>query len=93
MDPRHEVPPQTLIPSRDRRARPSIDSEEDIRRMVETAAALPSINGLRALTCSTLFGLMAVTGLRISEALSLDVADVDLDTGVLTLRRGQLDKA
>src|ERR1035437_2586079 len=57
------------------------------------AAKLPSINGVRALTSSTLFGLIAVTGLRISEALSLDVADVDLDAGVLTLRRGKLGKA
>jgi integrase len=92
-DPHHEVPPQALIPRGYRRARPYIYSEEDIRRIVETAAALPSLNGLRALTCSTLFGLLAVTGLRISEALSLDVTDVDLDTGVLTLRRGKLGKA
>ena len=53
---------------------------------------MPSLNGLRALTCSTLFGLLAVTGLRISEALSLNAADVDLDAGVLTLRRGKLGK-
>ena len=57
------------------------------------AAELPSINGIRALTCSTLFGLIAVTGLRVSEALSLDVADVDLEAGLLTLRRGKLGKA
>ena len=93
MDPRHEVPPQALIPGRYRRARPYIYSDEEIRRIVETAAELPSINGIRALTCSTLFGLIAVTGLRISEALSLDVADVDLKAGVLTLRRGKLGKA
>jgi integrase/recombinase XerD len=93
LDPQHEVPPQTLIPSGYRRARPYIYSDDDIRRIVATAAALPSLNGLRALTCSTLFGLLAVTGLRISEALSLNAADVDLDAGVLTLRRGKLGKA
>jgi len=82
-----------LIPSGYRRARPYIYSDDDIRRIVETAAALPSLNGLRALTCSTLFGLLAVTGLRISEALSLNAADVDLEAGVLTLRRGKLGKA
>lgn len=93
IDPKHEVPPQTLIPGRYRRARPYIYSDEEIRRIVETAAGLPSTNGIRALTCSTLFGLIAVTGLRISEALSLDAADVDLDAGVLTLRRGKLGRA
>jgi integrase/recombinase XerD len=93
MDPRHEVPPRALIPSRYRRTRPYIYSDEEIRRIVETAAELRSINGIRSLTCSTLFGLIAVTGLRVSEALSLDVADVDLETGVLTLRRGKFGKA
>lgn len=93
IDPKHEVPPQALIPNRYRRTRPYIYSEEEIRRIVEAAAELPSINGIRALTISTLLGLIAVTGLRISEALSLDVADVDLDIGVLTLRRGKLGKA
>jgi integrase/recombinase XerD len=93
IDQKHEVPPQALIPSRYRRARPYIYSDEEIRRIVETAATLPSINGIRPLTYSTLFGLIAVTGLRISEALSLDVADIDLEAGVLTLRRGKLGKA
>jgi integrase len=93
LDPQHEVPPPTVIPSGYRRARPYIYSDDDIRCIVQTAAALPSLNGLRALTCSTLFGLLAVTGLRISEALALNAADVDLDAGVLTLRRGKLGKA
>lgn len=83
IDQKHEVPPQALIPSRYRRVPPYIYSDEEIRRIVETSATLLSINGIRPLTYSTLFGLIAVTGLRISEALSLDVADVDLDAGCL----------
>lgn len=93
VDTRHEVPPQSLVPSRVRRPHPYIYSENDIRRIVEAAAELPSINGIRALTCSTLFGLIAVTGLRVSEALSLDAADVDLENGVVTLHQGKLGKA
>ena len=92
MDPKHEVPPRLLIPRRIRRPHPYIYSEDEIRRIVETAANLPSINGIRALTCSTLFGLIAVTGLRVSEALSLDVADIDLHNGVLSLRQGKFGK-
>jgi integrase len=93
IDSKHEVPPQSLIPSRVRRPHPYIYSEDDIRRIVEAAADLPSINGIRPLTCSTLFGLIAVTGLRVSEALSLDTADVDMDNGVITLQHGKLGKA
>jgi integrase len=40
-----------------------------------------------------LFGLIAVTGLRVSEALSLNATDVDLENGVITLRQGKLGKA
>jgi integrase/recombinase XerD len=93
LDSKHEVPPQSLIPSRITRPHPYIYSEEQIRRIVEVAAELLSINGIRALTYSTLFGLIAVTGLRVSEALSLDAADVDLEDGVITLRQGKLGKA
>jgi site-specific recombinase XerD len=93
MDARHEVPPQSLIPSRTRRPHPYIYSEDEIRRIVETAAELPSINGIRALSSSTLFGLISVTDLRVSEAISLDTTDLDLDNGMVTLRQGKLGKA
>jgi integrase len=92
MDSNHEVPPASLIPGRARRPHPYIYSEDEIRRIVDAAAELPSINGIRALTCSTLFGLIAVTGLRVSEALSLGAADIDLENGVVTLQRGKLGK-
>ncbi len=93
LDPGHEVPPRGLIPSRIRRSRPYIYSAEEIAAIVAAAAELRSAYGLRGLTYSTLFGLIAVTGLRVSEALSLDAGDVDLDVGVLTIRRGKLGKA
>jgi integrase/recombinase XerD len=93
-DASHEVPPRGLVPSRYRRVRPYIYSysEAEIAAIVKEAATLPSIYGMRGLTCSTLFGLIAVTGLRISEALGLDTADVDLEDGVLRIRHGKLGK-
>ena len=93
LDARHEVPPQSLIPSRTRRPHPYIYSEDDVQRIVQAAAELPSTNGIRALTCSTLFGLIAVTGLRVSEALALNASDVDLESGVLTIQKGKFGKA
>jgi len=93
LDPSNEVPPKGLIPCRLRRPKPYIYSEEEIRKIIETADGLPSKSGMRALTHSTLFGLLAATGLRINEALALNNADVDLAHGVLTIRRGKGGKA
>ena len=92
IDPAHEVPPRGLLPDRSPRPRPHIYSEAEIALIIAAAKALPSIYGLRGLTCSTLFGLIAVTGLRISEALALDHDDLDVENGVLRVRRGKLGK-
>jgi integrase/recombinase XerD len=93
INPRNEVPPKALIPGRYRRTRPYIYSEQEIVRIVKEAGRLPSPNGIRALTFATLFGLIAVTGLRVSEAIALDNSDVDLENGVLTVRCGKSGKA
>jgi integrase len=93
VDPKNEVPPKGLIPGRYRRQRPYIYSEREIARIVREASRLPSPNGIRCLTFTTLFGLIAVTGLRISEALSMNNDDVDWETGVVTIRQGKLGKA
>lgn len=92
LDPKHEVPPSYLLPSRRRRQRPFIYSRDQIRRIVEEAAELPSANGIRSLTYPAFFGLIAVTGLRVSEAISLGVSDVDLDAGAITVLRGKFGK-
>ena len=92
IDPAHEAPPRGLLPNRSGRTRPHIYSEADIASIIAAAKALPSIYGLRGLTCSTLFGLIAVTGLRISEALAVDDDDLDAGDGVLRVRRGKLGR-
>ena len=91
-DPTHEVPPRGLLPSAIARSRPHIYSDAEICAIMRAARMLPSIYGLRGLTCSTLFGLIAVTGLRISEALALDSDELDIDHGVLRVRQGKLGK-
>lgn len=92
LDPTHQVPPRGLLPDSSNRSRPHIYDEREIGAIIAAATELPSIYGLRGLTFSTLFGLVAVTGLRISEALALDCDDIDIDHGVLRVRRGKLGK-
>ena len=92
IDPAHEAPPRGLLPDRSGRKRPFIYSEAEIAQIVTEARELPSIYGMRGLTCSTFFGLIAATGLRISEALALDPEDLDTATGVLCVRRGKLGR-
>jgi integrase/recombinase XerD len=91
-DPRTEVPPQRLMPGRHRWHAPFLHSDDQIRRFLLVAGRLESARGIRGLTYSTLFGLIAVTGLRVSEAVKLDRADVDLDQGVLTIRATKFGK-
>ena len=91
-DPRTQVPPEGLLPHRYRRKQPYIYSDDEISKIVLTAGELASATGLRARTYSTLFGLLAVTGMRVSEALSLDRTDVDLEARVLTVRRTKFGK-
>lgn len=91
-DSRHQAPPRGLVPGRVQRAHPHIYSDAEIVAIIKHARELPSVYGMRGLTCSTLFGLIAVTGLRINEALSLDPVDLDAESGVLHVRQGKLGK-
>lgn len=92
-DPRTEVPPADLVGQRYRRKPPQLYRDQDIVRLIQSAAALPSAKNLRGRTYATLFGLLAVTGLRINEALHLDRSDVDLEVGVLRIRRTKFGKS
>lgn len=91
-DPRTEVPPERLMPGRHLRHAPFLHSADQIARLLAAASRLESKNGVRGLTYSTLFGLIAVAGLRISEAVNLDREDVDLVEGVLTIRATKFGK-
>lgn len=90
LDPRTQVPPPDLLPHHYRRVTPYLFSDEEIERLMEAADALRP--ALRALTWRTLIGLLAVTGLRVSEACGLDRADVDLDDLLLTVRNTKFGK-
>jgi integrase/recombinase XerD len=78
-DARHELPPANYFGARKRRRTPHIYSTDEIDRLVEAALRLRPKGGLRPLTFATLIALLSATGLRISEALRLTVADVTGD--------------
>ena len=61
--------------------------------MLAAALALPPERGLRRWTYHCLFGLLAVSGLRISEALALRRDDTDLERGILTIRGTKFGKS
>ncbi len=70
---------------------PYLYSEREIGRLLAEAAALRP--PLRAATYFTLLGLLAVSGMRIGEALRLDRDDIDLDAGVLTIHLTKFGKS
>src|SRR4051795_12725486 len=92
-DRRTEVPPPGLLPGRYVRRRPYIYSDAEIRDLVRAAGQLASAAGLKGRTYATLFGLLAVTGMRVSEVVSLDREDSDLDEGILRIRRTKFGKS
>ena len=93
LDPRTQAPPLELLPYRYQRRRPYIYSDSELEQILATAAKLPSPSGLRGWTYSTMFGLLVVTGMRVSEAVSLDCDDVNLAEGILTIRRTKFGKS
>jgi integrase/recombinase XerD len=92
-DRRTEVPPAGLLPGRYVRKRPYIYSDAEIRDLVRAAGQLASAAGLKGRTYATIFGLLAVTGMRISEVVALDREDVDLDEALLRIRRAKFGKS
>lgn len=90
IDPSAEVPPTGLIPARPRRATPYLYSGAEITALIAAAAGLRF--PLRVATYQTLIGLLAVTGMRVGEAIRLDRADLDLAAGIITVRQSKFGK-
>jgi integrase len=88
-----ETVPRGVFGPAHRRLTPHIYTEQEIVELLESAANLSPAGGLRPLTYHTLFGLLAATGLRVSEALKLQVQDVDLGRGLLTIRQTKFRKS
>ena len=92
-EPRIEIPPRRMLGLVYRRPEPYIYSEREIAGLLRACGNLRPRNGLRPQTYKTLFALLAVTGLRISEALKLHRDDVDFARGVLIIRDTKFRKS
>lgn len=86
-----EVPPNDLLPTRRRSATPYLFTSKEVADMMHATEILPGSH-VQA-TYRVLIGLLAVTGMRIGEAISLDCDDLDVGDGVVTIRKGKFGKA
>lgn len=92
-EPHSEVPDESLFGPVPGRVAPHIYREEEIVELLGAARRLDPRGGLRPATFEALFGLIASSGLRVSEALALRDADVDLIAGMLTVQRTKFAKS
>lgn len=92
-EPQTEMPEASIFCPEPGRVAPHIYREEEIVELLAAARTLEPRGSLRPATFETLFGLMASTGLRVSEALHLRDADVDLKRGMLIVRQTKFAKS
>jgi len=75
-DNQHELPPSGHFSYRKTRRMPHIYSNAEILLLMDAALQLKPADSLRPHTYQTLIGLLAATGLRVSEALALEYSDI-----------------
>jgi integrase len=83
LDPATAVPPVELLPDQPHRATPYLYTDAQITALMQAADTLSTPH--HAATYRTLTGLLAVTGIRVGEAIGLDRADFDADQGLLVV--------
>jgi integrase len=91
IDPRHQIPPADLLVWRKRRAVPYLYTDAEVRALMDAASIIPTAH--RAATMRTLIGLLAVTGMRIGEAIHLDRTDIDSRHALLVVRDSKFGKS
>jgi integrase len=85
------IPPAGIVTSRTRHRIPHIFSDADVAAVITAArAVIPA--PFRQETVATLTGLLAVTGMRVGEAIRLGRADIDWDGAVIAIRGTKFGK-
>ena len=92
-EPRTEVPDYTILGRPSERLAPHIYTEPEIIDLLAAARRLGPEPGLNGRVFEMLFGLIACTGMRVSEVMGLRNSDVDLQRGLLTIRRTKFAKS
>lgn len=90
IDPTTQLPPSGVFPARRHRPAPYLWSDQDIHSVLDAAGTLSP--PLKAATSQALFALLAVTGMRVGEAVGLDRDDLDITSGVITIRHAKFDR-
>jgi integrase len=88
-----QIPPRSLFGHAHRRLTPHIFTQDEILDLLKACDQLFPAGGLRGATCAAIFGLIASTGLRISEATTLTRADVDLGQRLLHIHGAKFGKS
>lgn len=91
LDPATEIPPHDVLACHYRRVIPHLYTCDEIDRLIEAAGSLAP--RFRAATWQTFLGLLAVTGLRVSEACHLNRDDIDHHTGGVTVADSKFGKS
>jgi len=94
IDPKTEIPPPGLVRG-DLRPKPYIYTDAEVQQILDTMRSTRAINryALKPWTLHCLFGLLAVTGMRLGEAISLKPEDIDWELGVVTVGRAKYQKS
>jgi integrase len=91
VDDRTEIPPTDALAARAPRTPPHLFSATEIAELMAEARRIRF--PLKAATYETLIGLLASSGLRVGEAIRLDDGDVDLASGLITIRQTKFRKS
>ncbi len=93
LDPRTEVPAQNLIPFRVHRPEPYLYTDKQVLQLISAARQIDPGHKIKGLTLGTLLGLLAVTGMRVGEALALSRDNIDFTEALLTIRWAKGNKS
>jgi integrase len=92
-DKRYEIPPPDAFGNETLRRRiPRILSSLELKQLLIAASKLKPENSIRPLTYATLFALLASTGLRISEALALNLESITEDGLIILSTKFRKDR-